>query len=183
MMRMMAPTEKAGLYIGVIAMAILLIGVSSQPASLMQRSLFLIGALMLTLTAYMGRNWMLFVLQIVISLGSLFAFIGIDDMIKYVVLLGASIIGLSYLRSTNRYEADIWGAVSSAGLFLVAAGFATDAGSHPLLFGLFLGAGSLLVALYSFVDYFYKKHDAAAIWMILNIVFAINPILMVLRWR
>ena len=183
MMRMMAPTEKAGLLIGIIAMAILLIGVFSAPASLLQRSLFLAGALMLTLTAYMGKSWMLFVLQIVISLGSLFAFIGIDDLIKYAILLGASIIGISYLRSTKRFEAGIWGIVSTLGLFLVAAGFATDAVSHPLLFGFFLGAGSLLVALYSFVDYYYKKHEAAAIWLVLNIVFAINPILMVLRWR
>ncbi len=167
------------LYVGITAMALLLVGVFSEPASLLQRLLFLIGALMLTMTAYMNRQWTLFVLQIVISMGSLFAFTGFEDMVRYAVLLGASLAGIIYLRLAKRYDAGLWGMVSSAGLFLVAAGFATDANSHPLFFGLFLGLGSLLVALYSFVDYFCNKDSAAAIWLVLNIVFAINPILMV----
>ena len=176
-----APGKTSGrsLYIGIIAMAMLLTGVFSEPASSLQRLLFLAGALMLTVTAYMNRQWMLYVLQIVISLGSAFAFIELGGIVKYAILLGAALTGVLYLRRTKRYEADMWGAVSSTGLFLVAAGFATDAKLQPLFFGLFLGVGSLLVALYSFVDYFYNKDKIAGIWMILNIVFAVKPILMV----
>jgi hypothetical protein len=165
-------------YIGIVAMVLLLVGVFSEPASLLQRSLFLVGAIGLAFTAYTNKQWMLFVLQIVISIGSVFAFVQISHILKYVLLLGASLAGIAYLRSRGRYSTDVWGIVSSIGLFLIAAGLATDAIAHPFFFGLFLGVGSLLVASYSFVDYFINKHDPAMIWLVLNIVFAINPLLM-----
>ncbi len=181
----MRPTPKGTdilvLYIGISAMILLLIGVVSEPASLLQRSLFVIGALMLTLCAYLGRQGTLFVLEIVISLGSMFAFLAISDVVKYAVLLGAALVGIIYLRLTKKYDSGAWGIVSSAGLLLVGAGFATDATAHPLYFGLLLGVGSLVIALYSFVDYYYDKHDVAAIWVVLNIIFAINPLLMALK--
>jgi len=165
-------------YFGIVAMFLLLVGVISQPASLLQKSLFLIGALMLTITAYLNVQWMLFVLQVVISLGAIIAFMGMGEIVNYTLLLGAALIGTAGLVRAKHFKSDPWSIVSCVGLFLVAAGIATDAIAHQLFFGLFLGVGSLLVALYSFVDYYFKKDNIAIIWFILNLVFAINPILL-----
>jgi len=180
----MRPKHKAGadwmLYFGIVAMIILLVGVISQPASLFQKSLFLIGAIMLTIVAFLNKQWMLFVLQIVISLGAVLAFSGLGEISKFAILMGAALIGIVKLVWSGHFKSDPWNIVCCIGLFMVAAGVATDANAHQLLFGLFLGIGSLLVALYSFVDYYFKKDNIAIIWFILNLVFAINPLLLAL---
>ena len=177
----MRPKHDAGaswiFYAGIIAMIILLAGVISQPASVIQKCLFLIGGLMLTAVAYLNRQWMLFVLQIVISFGAVLAFSGLGEIPKVAILLGAALIGILKLAWSGHFKNDFWNIVCCVGLFMVAAGVATDANAHQLLFGLLLGIGSLLVALYSFVDYYFQKDHVAVIWFILNLVFAINPLL------
>ncbi|MFH1520399.1 MAG: hypothetical protein ABID61_02020 [Candidatus Micrarchaeota archaeon] len=167
-------------YIGLVAMLLLLVGVFSEPASLQQKVLFLIGAIVLTAVARINKQEMLFTLQIIITLGSSLAFIDVGSIIKYIVLLGAAVVGVGYLVLTKNYKNDKITFVCTIGLILIAAGMATDAKIYPLYFGLFLGFGGLLVAFYSFIDYFFNKDKIAIIWFILNLVFAVNPLMQVL---
>ena len=125
---------------------------------------------------------MFYVLQIVITLGTILAFFDLSNILNYIILLGTVTIGIWYLRSIQYYKRDAWGVVCTLGLLLIASGFATNAVAYPLYFGLFLGVGALLAALYSFVDFFYRKNSVALIWFILNIAFAIKPLLMVISF-
>jgi len=165
-------------YAGLFAMVLLLVGVFSEPSSLLQKTLFLIGAIILTIVAYLNNQRMLFALQIIISVGSILAFLELIGIIKYAILFAASAVAIVYLLIIKNYKSDPWSITCSAGLILIAAGFATDASIYPLYFGLSLGLGGLLVAFYSFIDYFYNKNKIAIIWFVLNLVFAINPILL-----
>ncbi|MFH1221957.1 MAG: hypothetical protein V1492_02630 [Candidatus Micrarchaeota archaeon] len=167
-------------YIGLVGMLILIAGVLLQPGSLLQKSLFLLGAVIMTMVALQNKQKMLSALQIIIVLGNVFSFFpSIEGPIKYGILVGASLIGVTYLVLTKYYQEDKFGLVGSCGLLMLAVGFATDAVTYPLYFGFLLGVGSLLVAAYSFTDYYYHKNRTALIWVILNIVFAISPLLMV----
>jgi len=168
------------LYFGIFGMILLLVGVFSEPASLLQKLLFLTGAVILTIVAFKSKQKMLSILQVIIVIGSSLAFFEVDESLKYFILLGASILGVAYLISIKYYRKDPWGLACTVGLLMLAAGFATDAVEYPLQFGIFLGGGPLLVALYSFVDYFYHKVRISLIWFILNIIFAINPLLIVI---
>ncbi|VVC03278.1 Uncharacterised protein [Candidatus Bilamarchaeum dharawalense] len=167
-------------YVGLVAMGILIAGVLSEPASLLQKILFFLGALGLTVVAHGNKQLMLFVLQIIICLGSILAFLDIGDMVKYAILLGAGIFVIGHVVMTKKYKKDRWGPICIVGLMLIAAGMATNAATYPLYFGLFLAMGSILVAFYSFMDYVYNKDKIAIIWLILNLIFAINPILLVI---
>ncbi|MDD5172459.1 MAG: hypothetical protein PHF60_05495 [Candidatus ainarchaeum sp.] len=167
-------------YSGIAAMILLIIGVLSEPSSLPQKSLFLIGSVVLTVVAHLNKQRMLLALQSIITLGSILAFVDLGGIIKYILLFGASAVVIWYLVSIKNYKKDPWSISCTAGLILVAIGYVTDATADPLYFGLYLGLGSLLVALYSFIDYFYNKDKIAIIWFILNVVFAINPILLVI---
>ena len=54
-------------------------------------------------------------------------------------------------------------------------GFATDAGL-TLWFNLLLGGGSVLVAIYSACEYFFRQDKLAVIFFVLNLAFAIPPV-------
>jgi hypothetical protein len=165
-------------YAGIASMLLLLIGVFSEPSSLLQKTLFFVGAIGLTVVAHLNKQKLLFVLQVIISLGSFLAFVGIDGIVKYLLLLGSSVVGIAYLVKTDNYQKDKFGIICTVGLILIAAGMATNANQSPLYYGLFLGLGGLLVACYSFIDYFYNKNKIAILWFVLNLIFAINPLLM-----
>lgn len=165
-------------YIGLIGMLILILGVFTQPATLLQKVLFLVGALILAIVALKNNQKMLFVLQILITFGDILAFSNLGGMLKYAILLGAAVVGIGYLVFIKYYQKDILGLVGTLGLLLLALGFATDATTQPVYFGFLLGSGALIVALYALVDYYYHKNNIAIIWVILNIIFAINPLML-----
>ncbi|MFH0738086.1 MAG: hypothetical protein V1827_05385 [Candidatus Micrarchaeota archaeon] len=167
------------LYVGIFAMLIIIVGVFSEPSSILQKTLFLLGSATLAAVAFLNRQRMLFALQIVIGVGSVLAFLELTGTIKYAVLAVASVLAIGYLIAIRNYKADPWSIVCTLGLILIAVGYVTDAGAAPLMFGVSLGLGGLLVALYSAIDLVYNKSEISAIWMVLNLIFAINPILMV----
>jgi len=178
---MIEKEEKKGnnlvFFMGIASMILLLIGVFSEPSSLLQKILFFVGAIGLTVVAHSNKQKMLFVLQVIISLGSFLAFMEIGGIEKYILLIGSSVVCIAYLVKTKNYQKDKFGIVCTIGLTLIAAGMATDANQSPAYFGLFLGSGGLLVALYSCMDYYLNSNKIAIIWFVLNLIFAINPLL------
>ena len=170
------------LVVGIIAMLLLVTGTLSEGGSTIQKILFVIGAPALGITAFMDKQKMFTALQTVATIGAVLAFFPeFPETLKYAVLLGAGIIGIFYLLKTRYYKEDRFGWLGSVGLLSIAAGFATNAVTYPVLFSVFLGAGGLIVALYSALNFYHYRVKIALIWIVLNILFSINPILNLLK--
>lgn len=167
------------LIFGVLAMVGLVVGTFLQGGSLAQKFLFLVGAMALTILAYLNRQKMFMVIEIVVSLSAILAFVSMATQLKYLILIGASIIGVGYLIKINFFKEDKWWPIGGLGLLLIAAGLATDATTYPFLFNLFLGLGGIFVAIYSAIGLFLFKVKIAVIWLILNIFFSISPMIAV----
>jgi len=163
------------LFAGILAMIGLVTGTFLQGGSLAQKILFLIGALALMLLAYVNHQKMFLVIGVVVVLSAALAFWDTALLIRYLIFVGASIIGIGYLFKINFSREDKYWPIGAFGLLLLAAGFATDAAVYSVLFNVFLGLGSILVAIYSGIGVFLYKNKIAWIWLILNIFFSINP--------
>jgi hypothetical protein len=169
------------LFAGILAMIGLVIGTFLQGGSLAQKILFLIGASALMLLAYVNRQKMFLVIEIVIVLSAVLAFWDTASLIKHLIFMGTSIIGVNYLVKINFSREDKHWPIGAFGLLLLAAGFATDAVVYSVLFNVFLGLGGILVAIYSGIGVFLYKNKIAWIWLILNIFFSVNPVITVVK--
>src|SRR4030042_4360387 len=145
------------LFTGILAMIGLVTGAFLHGGSLAQKILFLIGALALMLLAYVNRQKMFLVIEIVVVLSAAFAFWDIAPLIKYLIFVGTSIIGVSYLVKINFSREDKHWPIGAFGLLFLAAGFATNAAVYSVLFNAFLGLGGILVAIYSGIGVFLYK--------------------------
>ena len=167
--------------IGIIAMILLVLGTFSEGGSLLQKILFVVGAPVLGLTAYINNQKMFVALQSVATAGAISAFFpSIITELKYLLMIGVAIVAVGYLIKVKHYHEDPWGILGSFGLILIAMGFATNPVEFSRPFGFLLGVGGISVAIYSAIGFFYYKERIAMIWLILNIIFSINPILLVI---
>ncbi len=170
--------KKYSLNIGLFGMILLIIGVVVEAGSVFQKILFLIGALILTLVAYLDKQKMLLVLEIIITIGAILAFYSrLSNLTKYSILLGLATIGIGYLIKINYFRVDRFWPIGGLGLVGIAIGLATNALANPVLFNASLGFGSILIAIYSAISFFYLKIKVSLIWLILNIIFAIKPLI------
>ncbi len=173
--------RKHSLAIGMAAMVLLVIGTAVEPGSLLQKIIFVIGAPVLGFTAHLNGQKMFAVLQVVVAIGAVLAFFDwLPSVLKYVIMIGSGLAGVGHLLKINYSKEDLWWPLGGLGLFSIAAGFATSPVASPLLFNFLLGAGGLLVALYSAIGFFHLKVRIAAIWLVLNVIFSVNPLLFVL---
>ena len=167
------------LFIGIIAMVGLVVGTFLEGGSLIQKVIFLIGAVILTSIAYANKQKMFMTIELVVSLSTLLAFWDVTMLAKYLIFIGVSILGVGYLIKIKHHKEDKWWPIGALGLLLLAAGFATSAVNHPILFNAFLGFGGIIVAIYSAIELFLFKTRIASIWLILNMFFALNPMLII----
>ncbi len=179
-MSLLKVLTKYSLIIGIIAMVLLVVGTVLEGGSLLQKLLFVIGAPALGFTAYLNKQKMFITLQTVVTIGAILAFFGnLPAILRYVVMVGSGVFGIGYLIKTDYFKEDVWWPLGGLGLLSIAVGFATNTAAYPILFNSLLGAGGVLVALYSAIGFFYFKVRIAAIWLVLNIVFSINPLIIV----
>ena len=177
---MMTSLNRHSLTIGVIAMVLLIIGTLVEGGTLVQKLLFVIGSPILGLTAYLNKQKMFTTLQIIVTIGAILAFFNnISVILNYAVMISSSLFGLGYLIKINYFKEDMWWPVGGLGLLIIATGFATSAVDYPIMFNSLLGIGGILVALYSAIGFFHLKVRIAVIWLILNVVFSINPLIIV----
>lgn len=180
-MKLLNFLRKYSLIIGIIAMTFLIAGTIVQGGSLLQKSLSLVGATMLAFTAYLNKQKMFIVIQIIVSIGAILAFFSsLPDILRYSLLLGGVIFGIGYLIKIKYSKEDAWWPLGGLGLLFIAVGFATNAVVHPILFNSLLAVGGILVALYSAVGFFHFKVRIAIIWLVLNIIFGIIPLITIL---
>ncbi len=177
---MLDALQKYSLAIGIIAMSLSVAGTIVESGSLIQKSLFLIAATGLGFTAYWNKQKMFVTLQVVVIIGAALAFFDwLPPVLKYAMMIGSGLVGIGHLLKTDYSKEDKWWPLGGLGLLGIAIGFATNPVSSPLLFNLLLGSGGLLVALYSAIGFFHLKVRIAAIWLVLNVIFSINPLLFV----
>lgn len=170
---------QASLITGIVAMTLLVIGTVAESSSLLQKILFVIGAPVLGIVAYANRQKMFAVLQAVATIGAALAFFP-DNGLKYAVMIIVAAAGIGYLLKVKYYSKDRLGIIGTIGLAFIAIGFATNPIQYPKIFGFLLGFGGILIAFYSAIEFFRYKIRISAIWLVLNIIFSINPILMFL---
>jgi len=172
--------KKHSLAIGTGAMILIIMGTVVEGGSLLQKLLFVIGALILGFVAYLDKQKVLLTLEIIVIIGAILAFCSfLPPFSRYVVLGGAGIIGVVYLIRIKFSKEDVWWPIGGAGLLFLAVGLATDAVSAPILFNSLLGIGGILIAIYSAIGFFYLRVKIAIIWLILNLIFVINPLIIV----
>lgn len=170
------------LIIGLAAMLILILGTLAENGSQLQKILFIIGAPTLGITAYANKQKMLTALQLVATLGATIAFFpDVPAVVKYLMMGGAIVLSLAYLTKSKYFATDKFGLIGSIGLASIALGLATNALSSPFLFGIFLGLGGLIVAVYSLIQFVHYNVKIALLWVVLNILFSINPLLMLIK--
>ena len=164
------------LAVGLFAMALLVVGTASQGGSLQQKVLFIVGAPLLGFTAYMDGRKMFMMLQAVATLGAAIAFLPmLPDAAKYVLMAAGALFGIAYLLKSRYFQTDKYGVVGVLGLLLIAVGFVIDPLKYAFWFDAFLGFGGLTVAAYSAIS-LSRGVKIAAIWLVLNVLFAISPL-------
>lgn len=172
--------KKYSFHISIIAMILLVIGTFIQ-GGMAQKILFVVGAPILAFTAYLNGQKTLMTLQTVITLGAILAFFkNLPPIVRYSIMVGSSVAGIAYLIKINYYEKDKWWPMAGLGLIGIALGFATNAAAYPVLFNSLIGIGGILVAVYSAIGFFVLEDKIAVIWLILNIIFSINPMRIVI---
>ena len=165
------------LLLGVFAMGLLLFGIVSADGSLQQKSLFLVGAVLLGLIAVADRREMFIALQAVIVLGTVIGFFPfLPDAGRYGLMILGGLVALAFLLIRGYFKTDRWGILGALGLFVLALGFATDPSVNPMWFNAFLAFGSMAVAAYSGIG-FAGGVRIAVLWLLLNIAFAVKPLL------
>ena len=158
-------------------MVLSVIGTFVEGGSILQKVLFLIGASFLITTAFYNKQKMFVALQAVILVGAVLGFFpAVHTGVKFWLMASSAVVAVAYLVSGKYFKTDPWGIAGSLGLFCIALGFAMNAEQSPSLFYALLLGGGLFVALYSGVQFFYYRVRISMLWLILNVVFAINPL-------
>ncbi len=172
--------ERLVTVVGLCAMTLLVVGVFLPGGSLAQKLLFVVGAPTLYFTARAGKQHLFMAFQLVVTLGALLAFVPqIPDMFRYLIMLSATGMAVVWLWGyhPNRGRLDWLGVL---GLALIAVGLATPATVYPMLFFATPGVGGLVVAVCAAVQ-IADGWRLGWIWLILNLLFAANPLYQLVR--
>jgi hypothetical protein len=168
-------------YISVAAMVILILSVYLIPyGSSVQRLLIFLGALILFASASASRQKVVQAMEVIAIAGVITSILQLAPVYALTVTLVISAIIIAYLTTTGYYQKEPIGVVGSIGFVFLAVGFAFDTGSNPLMTGLALGVGSLTIAAYSAMAYWLYKVRLQVVIMVLNLVFAVSPLLLFL---
>jgi hypothetical protein len=169
--------ENLALGIGIVGMVLTVVGIYLEPGMMVQKFLFLIGAALLIASAIMTDQKMYIALTSVVLLGTILGFVqGFSVEGKYIVIGVGALIALVYLAVIGHFRRDPWAVLGCLGLIFVGAGYAVDAVSTPLLFNAALAGGSLAVAIYSLIRFFFYGIKVAMVWVVLNVIFLVAPL-------
>lgn len=166
-------------YSAVGAMVLLVFSISFLIfGSVLQKSLILLGAFVLFLVASLSNQRVLQALQLVIVVGAVLGFLQLSVLYSLSIMLFVSILMVVYLYSIEHYKKEPIGAMGSVGFLLLAMGLAFNTGSNNLISGFSLGFGSIIIAIYSATAFWLYKTRLQIVWVVLNLAFAISPLIM-----
>lgn len=174
--------KKIFLGIGIVGMTVSVIGTFLPDGDLLQKIFFLIGACSLVSTAIFNKQTMFIALQAVIIVGAILGFFSkVSVEWKYLIMGISALIPIVYLLSIRYFKKDLSGIIGGGGLICIALGFAVSADAAPMLFYSLLAAGGFFVAVYSAIGFFHYKVRISVLWLILNVVFIVNPVRMLVK--
>ncbi len=169
-------------YIAVAAMVLLIYAISLVASgSLLQLLLILAGAFALFASATMSKQRVLQALELIIVVGIVLGILKAWYIYSLITILAVAAIMVAYLFSIEHYKKEPIGSVGSIGFILMAIGFAFDNGSFPLVTGFSLASGAILIAIYSITAYWMYKIKLQIVIAVLNVIFAISPLIMFLN--
>jgi len=174
--------KKYSLVISLIWLCSTITGMILTTGSITQQILFFLGAVLLTISAFLSKQQMFFAMQIVASTGALLWLISIIPNLRIYIYMGLTTIGaITYILKNWFHKTDKFYIIGIISLSLLALWFATDPGVNILLFNILLASGGLFIAIYSSLEFFILKSRIAIIFMILNILFIIKPIIFIFQ--
>ena len=169
-------------YVSVAAMVILIYSVSFIAfGSVLQEGLFLVGAAILFASATASKQKVVQTLEVIVIVGVVLGILDLNVVYSLTIILSISLLMVAYLLSIEHYKKEPIGSIGSIGFILLAIGFAFNSGSNLMVTGFALASGSLLIAIYSATSYVLYKVRLQIVITILNIVFAISPLLLFLK--
>lgn len=163
---------RGNLLLGGLGVVLTILGVVVG-ASLVQKSLFFLGALALLMTAIRDNHKYFILLEVVVIIGTLVAFFPISPFVKGSIMLTLSLIALWALKNELQLESGVaW--VSVAGILVLALGYAV---SDPWIYLV----GGILLTIYALAE-LQKGVQIAWFWLVLNGLFSISAVLAVLNF-
>lgn len=166
--------EHKGLAWGIPGVILVILGLIAGLGTMTQKVLFLLSTPLLTTSAYVANQRMLFLLQLIVTENAILAFMDLTLQTRAVLLVIPAVAVAGYLIYVDEFEDDRYWPIGWLGLLLLAAGFST-AGVLPFYANLALLTGPALIALYSLLGYLATSASVLLIWVILNIALAIPP--------
>ncbi|MCL5009723.1 MAG: hypothetical protein M1433_01955 [Candidatus Parvarchaeota archaeon] len=169
-------------YISVAAMVILIYSVSFiQFGSNLQNAIFLIGAFILFVSATASKQKVIQALEVIAVVGIVLALLKVYVIYSLITLLLLSLLIVGYLLKIEHYKKEPIGSIGSVGFILLAIGLAFNTGSYPLVTGFALAIGSILISIYAATAFYLYKVRLQIVIAILDIAFAVSPVLLVLN--
>jgi hypothetical protein len=151
-----------------------------EGGTFLQKVIFAVTPPVLLAVAYVNDEMMLATLEVVVFAGALLAFLpSVALWQRMLGLLGPAVVGVAYLVRIDYHEEDRFWPIGGAGLLVLATGV-TVSGTAPVAFDLLLVVGSLVLGLYSALGLFVLGVRIQAIWIVLNLAFAVAPALRLL---
>ncbi len=168
--------EHRGLAWGIPGVILVILGLIAGLGTMTQKVLFLLSTPLLTTSAYVADQRMLFLLQLIVTENAILAFVDLSLTIRAVLLVVPAVAVAGYLLYVDEFADDRYWPVGWLGLLLLAAGFSV-AGVMTFHANVFLLAGPALIALYSLLGYVATGASVLLIWVVLNIALGIPPTL------
>jgi hypothetical protein len=166
--------------LGILAMVLLVVASTMEGGTFAQKVIFAVTPPVLLAVAYANGEMMLATLEVVVLAGALLAFLpSVALSLRMLALLGPAVLGVAYLVRIDYHERDRYWPIGGAGLLLLATGI-TVSGTAPVLFDLLLVVGSVVLGAYSVLGFVVLGVRIQAIWVVLNLAFAVSPALRLL---
>lgn len=165
-------------WLGSIAGAAVAVGAQYVEAGFYQQSMMLGGAIVLLLAAILGRLKMFVILQTILVVSGILGFMYfIPVEYKYMLLTLPIGIALGHLFTAKYFKKDVWAFAGIAGFLALSLAFAMSAVYTAWTFNLLMAIGGLLISLYAAVQFFYKKSWLSVVWLILNVIYLVSPVM------
>lgn len=183
MMKRKANKLKSNLFFvfGIIGMAAAIFGVTFLPlASLLQREVFLVAVIILLIVAEASKQKILDAIEIVLFIGIVLALFSVSQYVTLTAIAISVVILVAYLLKIHYYNKEPIGVIGTVGFVLLAIGYGVNTGNAILLNSFAFSFGAIAVAIYSLMAFILYKVRVQIIWFILNVAFAIGPLIYLL---
>lgn len=167
------PTSTAkwtSINIGAIGLLCAIVG-NLYPATLLQKYLFLACGILLMISAILEKQEYFIVLEVVVIVSALLAFLSEHGGLKMGVPLLLSLFSIAYLYSRGLLNSSL-SILGVAGLVFLGLGYAT---LNPLIYLL----GGVVLTVYSAISYT-RGVGIALLWAILNAIFSFTALLLLI---